>query len=139
MSGGHFYNCDPSQVGRAYCGEWQDEEINALFFDLFGAGWEGWRYPFSGRERICEFGRTWAGNGNGLAEALDLYLDGDITEEDYREQVERFKKKWLVKKTPKNRVAFYQKAFREYAEDIMKKMEAELGGADDGDSLPGPQ
>lgn len=129
MSGGHFYGCDPYQVGEEYCGQWADEEIDALFFDLFGGGYDGWRSPYSGRPHKCEFGRLWAKEyTGGLAEALDLYLSCDIGEEEYREQVERFKRKWLVKKTPANRVEFYEKRFREYADEIAERLAAELSG-----------
>ena len=134
MSGGHFGRyCEPSSVGREYCGQWQDMEIDLLFFDLFGAGWDGWRGPLGiGERRKCEFGRTWGGSpeyANGLAEALDLYLSGDIEEEDYREQVARFKRKWLAKKTPKNRAELYQREFEEAATGLMERLKMELGEA----------
>ena len=129
MSGGHFYT-DPHMVGDAYCGQWQDAEIDALFFDLFGAGWDRYRGRIRyGKPRVCEFGRTWADPeyASGLAETLDLYLSGDITEEDYREQVTRFKCKWLAKRTPTNRAKFYQKEFEDAATALMERLRMELG------------
>lgn len=131
MSGGHFYT-DPHTVADSYCGQWQDTEIDALFFDLFGAGWDKYhgRTPY-GKPRRCEFGRTWADQeyASGLAEALDLYLSGDITEEDYREQVSRFKRKWLAKKTPANRVDFYKHQFEDAAKGLIERLKMELGEA----------
>ena len=129
MSGEHFYGCEPSAVGSTYCGQWRDEELNALFFDLFGCGWKGYRMPHTGRLRKAEFGDTKSSDEytGGLAEALDMYLDCDISEETYREQVARFKRKWLAKRTPKNRVEFYQSQFEEYAKDIIEKFKEELG------------
>lgn len=131
MSGGHFYT-DPHTVADSYCGQWEDAEIDALFFDLFGAGWDRYRgLTQYGKPRKCEFGRTWADPeyACGLAEALDLYLSGDITEEDYREQVARFKRKWLAKKTPANRVDFYQRQFEDAAMGLMQRLKKELGEA----------
>lgn len=123
MSGGHFecYGLDELE------GRWRDEEINELYFDLFGGG-AYYSRPFGkvyyDREpRKCEFGPR----GGGLFESLDFWLSGDTTEEEYYEEVKRFKAKWF-RKTPRNRVKFYQDRFREYAEEIMRQFEDELGG-----------
>ena len=128
MSGGHFYT-SPHEVADAYCGQWQDAEIDALFFDLFGAGWDRYhgRTPF-GKTRRCEFGRTWADPeyACGLAETLDLYLSGDIEEDTYREQVSRFKTKWLANRTPSSRVEFYKQEFEDAAMGLMERMRKEL-------------
>lgn len=124
MSGGHF-NYKNEDVAYEMCGQWRDEELNELFFDLFGG--DGYRSPFAGcgsKPRECEFGVR----GGGLAEALDFWLACDIGEEAYREQVERFKRKWLIKKTPANRVEFYRQRFREYAENIAAEFERQLCG-----------
>jgi hypothetical protein len=128
MSGGHFDYHDPNAVGEAYCGQWQDMELDALFFDLFGGGWDGWR-GVTGKERVNEFGRTWADPRytGGLAETLDLYLSGDIDEKVYREQVKAFKAKWLSRKTPKSRVEFYQREFERTATEVMERCKRELG------------
>ena len=127
---GHFYT-SPSQVGSEYCGQWYDEELNELFFDLFGCGWDGYKMPFTGRLRKAQFGNTNSSDEytGGLAETLDMYLNCDISAETYHEQVARFKKKWLAKKTPKNRVEFYQQRFEEYAKDLIEKFKEELGEA----------
>lgn len=125
MSGGHFECYGMSDLD----GEWRDEELNELYFDLFGAGYGGYHSrPFGkvyyDREpRRCEFGPR----GGGLFESLDFYLSGDTSEEEYREEVKRFKAKWLAKRTPKNRVEFYQERFRTYAEEIMQQFSEELG------------
>lgn len=123
MSGGHF-NIYSGTVSDELCGRWCDEEINELFFDLFGSGWSGYRGQFwvRDKDRACEFGP----HGNGLFESLDYWLSGDTSEDEYREEVERFKRKWLCKKTPSNRVTFYQKRFEEYALGIVEKMKEEL-------------
>lgn len=131
MSGGHFYVL-PSQVGDEYCGQWQDAELDALLFDLFGAGWDGWRGPYGiGKPRKNEFGRIWHGDpeySGGLAETLDLYLSGDIDEDEYREQVARFKAKWF-RRTPRNRIEFYRQEFTEAATALMEQMREQLGEA----------
>lgn len=118
----------PKEVGEQYGGKWEDFELNALFFDLFGPGWFG-ETSVTGKKRKCEFGRTWADPEctGGLAEALDLYLSGDIDEESYREQVARFKRKWLDRKTPSNRVGFYVGEFDRMASEIAERMRMELG------------
>lgn len=121
MSGGHF-NMYGGSVADELSGQWQDEELNALFFDLFGSGWYEPPSLFSRNGRKCEFGPR----GGGLFESLDFWLSGDTSEEDYREEVIRFKRKWLAKKTPKNRVEFYQNLFEEYARDIVEKFKEEL-------------
>ena len=125
MSGGHF-DIYSAGIAQELYGEWRDEEINELFFDLFGAGWSYSSRPFGyGRDmdsRKSEFGPR----GGGLFESLDFYLSGDTSEDDYLDDVRRFKKKWLVKSTPKNRVEFYQNRFEEYAREIMDKFKDEL-------------
>lgn len=128
MSGGHF-SVSPSSVGDEYCGQWQDAELNELFFDLFGAGWYGWRGTYNvGRRRACEFGRTWHDPecAGGLAEALDLCMSGDIGEDEYRDQVTRFKAKWF-RRTPRNRVEFYKREFEDAATALVERMRDELG------------
>lgn len=122
MSGGHFECYGMSDLD----GEWRDEELNELYFDLFGSSTYHSR-PFGklyyDREpRRCEFGPR----GGGLFESLDFYLSGDITEDEYHEEVMRFKDKWF-RKTPRNRIKFYQDKFREYAEEIVQQFELELG------------
>ena len=103
-------------------GQWRDEELNELFFDLFGGGWDGYRTPFSRGGRTCEFGP----HGGGLFQALDYWLSCDTSEGEYRDEVRRFKLKWLAKKTPKNRVEFYKDRFEEYARDIIDRFKEEL-------------
>ena len=124
MSGGHF-NLYGGNVADELCGEWRDEEINELFFDLFGGGWYGYRGQYWTRDENmeCEVGPR----GGGLFEALDFWLSGDTTEESYRDDVRRFKLKWLSKKTPKNRVEFYQQRFEEYATALAEKLKEEIG------------
>ena len=121
MSGGAF-NYTNGSVAEEMVGQWRDEELNELFFDMFGAGYSGYRMPWSDRGRECEFGPR----GGGLAESLDFWLSGDTCEEDYRDDVERFKRKWLAKRTPRNRVEFYQKRFEDYARAIVDKFKEEL-------------
>ena len=124
MSGGHFECYGMSELD----GQWCDEELNELYFDLFGGGYSYHSRPFGkvyyDREpRKCEFGPR----DGGLFESLDFWLSGDTSEEDYREDVRRFKDKWF-RKTPRNRLDFYKQRFREYAEEIMQQFEDELGG-----------
>lgn len=122
MSGGRFdYN--NHQLAYVMVGRWCDEELNELFFDMFGGGYNGYRAPFSRKERECEF----EPRGGGLAESLDFYLSGDTDEEDYRADVAKFKAKWLARRTPKNRVEFYRDKFTEYATDVMERFREELG------------
>jgi len=129
MSGGHF-GMTPGSVAMEYGGEWADAELNELFFDLFGGGWGGYHGPLgmSGREREPEFGRTWSeGCNGGLAETLDLFVSGDISEEQYREQVVRFKDKWL-RRTDEDRRDFYAREFEEAATELVRRLRDELVG-----------
>lgn len=128
MSGGHFDNVYGASIGSELYGQWRDEELNELFFDLFGSGWSDYSRPFGFHNydrppRECEFGPR----GGGLFESLDFWLAGDTSEEDYREDVRKFKLKWLARKTPKNRVEFYQDRFTDYSTEIMEKFREELG------------
>lgn len=128
MSGGHFENIYGASIGDELYGQWRDEEINELFFDLFGSGWSYHSRPFGYHNhdrppRECEFGPR----GGGLFESLDFWLAGDISEESYREDVQKFKDKWLARRTPKNRLEFYKKRFHEYATEIMETFENEMG------------
>jgi hypothetical protein len=124
MSGGYFdtYRCSPASLADELNGKWMDEELNALFFDLFGGGWDGYQTPYTHKERKCEFGPR----GGGLFESLDFWLSGDTSEEDYRDDIRRFKQKWLSKRTPKDRVEFYQGLLEEYARDMVEKFKEEL-------------
>ena len=128
MSGGHFECYGMDSVD----GEWRDEELNELFFDLFGGGYSYHSRPFGWRNydrepRKCEFGPR----GGGLFESLDFWLSGDTDEQDYLEDLKKFKDKWF-RKTPKNRVEFYKQRFHEYATEIMEQFEREIGGYADG-------
>lgn len=128
MSGGHFDTC-PAQVGDSYGGCWEDAELNELFRDLFGNGWESYRGGFGvGRPRKMEFGRIWADDrcSGGLAETLDLWKSDDIDEETYREQVSRFKRKWLAKKTSKARAKFYADEIEDAVNALLERARTEL-------------
>lgn len=100
MSGGHFgYSYSPEDLD----GEWRDEEINELFNDLMCGG------EFSVR-----------GYG-GLLQSLDFWLSADTEEECYRDAASRFKAKWF-RRTPKNRLEFYQKKLQECADRLKREM-----------------
>ena len=101
MSGGHF-NYDNYNIGYTMDGQWQDEEINELFNDLF-------------------VGNLWGQRSGGLAGALDYWLADDISEETYREYVDKFKKKWFHR-TPSNRVEFYQNKLQDYCDKLKKEL-----------------
>lgn len=75
MSGGHF---DYQQFSTAstFEGQWRDPEIDELFHDLFSSDISPTR-------------------GGGLANALDLWLSADWSEERYRDTVRAFKEKWF--------------------------------------------
>ena len=102
MSGGSLFDYSYPNFECAD-GRWRDEELNELYHDLFCGG------AFSVR-----------GYG-GLAQSLDFYLSGDTGEEDYREEVARFKAKWMHR-TPRNRVEFYQRKLQECAERLKREM-----------------
>lgn len=121
MSGGHFDSWRGGIDVERLNGSWRDEELNDLFFDLFGGGYDGYRTPFARKDRTCEFGPR----GGGLFESLDFWLSGDTCEEDYMEDLKRFKQKWF-RRTPKNRVEYYQRRFEEYAHDIIEQFKEEL-------------
>lgn len=93
MSGGHFGYYPFDDIAS----QWQDEEINELFHDLFVGG------DFS----VHGYG--------GLFQSLDFYLSCDIGEDGYKKKVQEFKNKWF-RRTPKNRVEFYQGKIQEYAD-----------------------
>ena len=100
MSGGHFgYSYSPQDLD----GEWRDEEINELFNDLMCGG------EFSVR-----------GYG-GLLQSLDFWLSADTEEEYYRDAVSRFKAKWF-RRTPRNRLEFYQNKLQECADRLKREM-----------------
>lgn len=101
MSGGYFNYMNFDGLD----GEWRDEELDELFHDLFVGG------DFSIR-----------GYG-GLFQSLDFWLSADVGEEAYRKRVKLFKDKWM-RRTPKNRVEFYQRKIQDYAD----KCKAEFGG-----------
>lgn len=93
MSGGYFDNFN-SFTGEELDGQWRDLTLGGEF-SVRGYG--------------------------GLFQPLDFWLSGDISEEDYREAVTRFKQKWMHR-TPKQRVEFYQKRLQEYADRLKREM-----------------
>lgn len=100
MSGGHFnYGYYPEEID----GQWSDEEINELYRDLFCGG------DFSVR-----------GYG-GLYQSLDFWLSGDTSEKTYREAVAEFKTKWF-RRTPKNRVEFYQSKLQDHCDKLKREL-----------------
>ena len=134
MSGGHFY-ISPTQIGDEYGGQWHDAELNELFCDLFGNGYERYRGPYgNGIPRKMRFGRVWSSDeySGGLAETLDLWQSYDIDEETYREQVAAFKDKWL-KRTPKGRVDFYRREIGDVIDAMRDRALEELGLAGPGE------
>lgn len=124
MSGGHFDFYTSSMVDEL-SGQWCDEELNELFFDLFGDTYYSSR-TFGLRHHVEPRKSEFGPRGGGLFESLDFWLSGDTSEEDYLEDVRKFKQKWF-RKTPKNRVEFYQDRFEEYATEILEKFREELG------------
>lgn len=96
MSGGRLFDYTWPNLEEAD-GKWQDEELNELYHDLFCGG------DFA----VRDYG--------GLCQSLDFYLSGDTDEESYREDLARFKAKWMHR-TPKNRVEFYQGKLQEACE-----------------------
>lgn len=116
MSGGHFdYREDPDEVRRG--GGWRDREVEALVDDLFGPGYSN--------HNGSEFGPR----GGGLLQSLDFWLSGDTSEEDYRDDLKRFKDKWF-RRTPKNRVEFYKQELRDEADKILKEFEFKALGVE---------
>lgn len=103
MSGGRF-NYNNEIIGWEMDGEWEDEELNELFHDLFCA-------------------ELWDGRNGGLAMALDYWLSSDIGEESYRKYVAAFKKKWFGR-TSEDRVEFYQQKLQEHCDKLKKELGA---------------
>ena len=102
MSGGALFDYTYHNFEGAD-GKWQDEELDELYHDLFCGG------EFSTR-----------GYG-GLVTSLDLYVSDDIGEESYRKMVVAFKRKWF-RRTPRNRLEFYQKKLQECADRLKREM-----------------
>lgn len=100
MSGGHF---DYASLPYELEGAWRDEEINELIEDLF----------FSGDFAVRNYG--------GLFQSLDFWLSADTCEEDYRKSVAAFKQKWF-RRTPKNRVEYYQAKLQERCDELKKEL-----------------
>lgn len=109
MSGGYFF-LDTHQIGHAMEGEWQDEEINELFHDLFCA-------------------ELWNGRYGGLASALDYWLAGDVSKEAYREYVRKFKEKWF-NRTKEDRVEFYCAKLQEKCDELKGELVGEIRTAE---------
>lgn len=122
MSGGQLFDYTYPNLEEAD-GRWEDEELNALYHDLFVGG------EFSVR-----------GYG-GLAQSLDFYLSGDICEDGYREAADAFKAKWFLR-TPKSRVEFYERRLQEACDRYKRELWAshgeacEIAGTGEGEPLP---
>lgn len=119
MSGGHF-DYRQTSFAETFAGQFRDAEIDALFIDLFGDGYYG--------DGGSEFGRTWLsddGRGAGLVETLDLWLSDDINEETYREQVARFKAKWL-RRGDEGRLDFYLKEYDRRCAEMKERFRREF-------------
>ena len=102
MSGGALYDYRWPNLDEAD-GKWRDEELNELYHDLFVGG------DFSPRDY------------GGLALSLDVWLSYDTSEEAYREDLRRFKAKWMHR-TPRNRLEFYQGKLQEYADRLKDEL-----------------
>lgn len=100
MSGGHFEYQD-HYTAEMFEGQWQDEEINELFSDLFVSG----------------FGPR---NG-GLVKSLDFAICSDTSMESYREDVKKFKDKWF-NRTREDSLKFYQDKLQEHCDKLKKEM-----------------
>lgn len=105
MSGGHFDYIE-YQIVEQLSGEWRDEEINDLFYDLFEAP-------------------LWGNRTGGLMGALDYWQSGDIEEWSYRKYVNKFKDKWF-KRTSEDRVNFYANKLQAQCEKYKKELAGEL-------------
>ena len=105
MSGGHFNYMNFDCLD----GEWRDEELDELFRDLFVGA------DFSIR-----------GYG-GLFQTLDFWLSSDICEETYRRKVAEFKAKWM-RRTPRDRVEFYQQKIQAYADKCIAEFGERVEG-----------
>lgn len=101
MSGGRF-NYTNEQIAYEMEGEWQDDELNELFYDLFCSPVFGIR-------------------GGGLAKALDFWICDDTGEEAYRKRVKEFKDKWFGR-TPEDRVEFYQGKLQERCDELKREL-----------------
>lgn len=104
MSGGHF-DYMQYRVDEAFRNQWCDEEINALFHDLFDTK-------------------------DGLVEKLDLYRSYDIGEERYREHVQAFKEKWFGR-TKEDSVELYINLLQTQCDRYKKELSGELVIDDD--------
>ena len=111
MSGGALFDYTYPRFDEAD-GRWCDEEMDELYRDLFVGG---------------EFAVRGYG---GLIQSLDFFVSGDIGEESYRDAVRRFKDKWF-RRTPRDRVAFYQAKIRDYAERCIDEFACRASGPDD--------
>lgn len=111
MSGGALFDYRYPDFSEA-SGKWADKELDELFDDLF----------VNGKFAVRGYG--------GLIQSLDFWVSGDIGEESYRDAVRRFKDKWF-RRTPKDRVAFYQGKIREFAERCIDEFACRASGPDD--------
>lgn len=100
MSGGHF-EYQQYRTAESFAGQWEDEELNELFHDLFGDEW-------------CD-------DRDSLVHALDWWQSGDWREEDYRKRVREFKAKWFGRSMEKS-VEFYGRCLQERADEYTKEM-----------------
>lgn len=94
-------NAEQYLVGRMH-----DEELDAMMADLFA------------------YGRDDTKDQAGPVIALSMWEASDWGEDEYREAVKRFKDKWF-KRTPKNRVEFYQGKLQEYCDKLKAEMTGE--------------
>jgi hypothetical protein len=105
MSGGHF-DYTQYHTAETFCGQWEDQEINELFRDLFG--------------------NEWCDDKDSLVHALDWWQSGDWREEDYRDCVRKFKAKWFGRTDEKSQ-EFYADKLREVCETYVQEMRREDG------------
>lgn len=106
MSGGRFgYVQD--RVAEEMCGQWRDEELDALFYDLFRA-------------------HLWGDREGGLATALDLWLSDDVDEDAYREQVAKFKRRWL-NRSQGQRAEFYARRLQKRCDELKEELMEGVG------------
>ena len=105
MSGGAF-NYVNETLEYEMAGRWEHPILNELFSDLFCSHNYGNRY-------------------GGLAQMLDYYLCGDISEESYRKAVDAFMNKWFNNSNAVNDIT--KKYIDEQIAETQKRLYRECG------------
>lgn len=120
MSGGRFNYMNDSACSEIFqCGAHADYGLGKDKYYSQSVEWARWLNPMQDKELSELVFDVFC-----LLHSLDWYTSGDTGEETYREDVDYFKRKWLVKRGSKKVAEEIDKSLEELRRELNKSLSA---------------